>query len=373
LKVYAQSGEQTTPGGDELAQKYGIDAFPTFLVCSASGETFYREEGVPLSREDFSSGDVSTPEAIREALLRGFERQMESAKKAQAELPQFRKKFAQGERSLSFLRDYLRLASQLHLSTEVDTVFAAYTRAAGSVRKAWGEEPELLGVLGTLASMKPRYQAYAWEILDSLTAAIPDTSQLLALYEEVSSYEMATLSQKVGKNPSALADTLEALLRRSEKSFPALAHQLTPQIATLLLPLSQKDPRITERAFRLALQAGASLISIPGGHHSSEESKSAQTHISYQLNSLAWACYESMTDPDKLWVAVGWARYALTLNPESWQIWDTLGALYLKLKRKRDALMALDKAVTLAQKQGTPEREYQGTVELRREAAALPD
>jgi Flp pilus assembly protein TadD len=70
-------------------------------------------------------------------------------------------------------------------------------------------------------------------------------------------------------------------------------------------------------------------------------------------------------------MAVYWAKEALSYNPDDWQIWDTLGALYYKLKRKKEAVETLAKAIALAQAKNLPEESYQETQELLQKAQAL--
>lgn len=47
LKVYISSGTHTTPGAEELVQKYGVKAVPTFLYMTPDGNLLHQEEGVP--------------------------------------------------------------------------------------------------------------------------------------------------------------------------------------------------------------------------------------------------------------------------------------------------------------------------------------
>jgi Flp pilus assembly protein TadD len=70
-------------------------------------------------------------------------------------------------------------------------------------------------------------------------------------------------------------------------------------------------------------------------------------------------------------MAVYWAKEALSYNPDDWHIWDTLGALYYKLKRKKEAVETLAKAIALAQAKNLPEESYQDTQELLQKAQAL--
>lgn len=45
--MYANSDEESTPGVQELVERYKVESFPTFLYLSPEGEILHRVEGVP--------------------------------------------------------------------------------------------------------------------------------------------------------------------------------------------------------------------------------------------------------------------------------------------------------------------------------------
>jgi Flp pilus assembly protein TadD len=72
-------------------------------------------------------------------------------------------------------------------------------------------------------------------------------------------------------------------------------------------------------------------------------------------------------------MAVGWVKYALSLTPEDWSLWETLGALYFKLGRKAEAQAALEKALLIAQQEGVEHEAYADTEALLEQVKAMPD
>jgi tetratricopeptide (TPR) repeat protein len=86
---------------------------------------------------------------------------------------------------------------------------------------------------------------------------------------------------------------------------------------------------------------------------------------------MAWHIYEHLNDPVALWAAIAWTKDALSNKPDAWYIWDTLGALFYKLKRKKEAITALSKAIEIAKSQKIPEEQYQETQKLLQKAQEL--
>ncbi|MCS7297182.1 MAG: thioredoxin family protein [Bacteroidia bacterium] len=348
LKVYAASGEESTPGGDSLAEIYAVQGFPTFLCVEPSGEAFYRQVGLPSAEE---------------GLVENFISSLESAKKARKELPEFRRRFQKGERSLEFLRSYLRQLVELEQKAEGEKVLEAYLKAAGSVRVAWLGEPGFVIYLSSIGLWSERQKEYALSIADTLRAELPPD-----LYEEV--YEGILLADFTKRTKglnrwTKLIETGEQFIRAHRQRFPFVERLVMEMLWKS--GLKSSNPEVRQQAASLALQAIA--LDWPLEMPDAEERAS----LAQVYNSLAWNFYEQIEDPEKLWVAVILAKQALTFEPTAWYIWDTLGALYYKLKRKGEALAALDKAIELARKEGVNEAEYAGTIELQQKAHQLPE
>ncbi|GIV22394.1 MAG: hypothetical protein KatS3mg025_0053 [Bacteroidia bacterium] len=350
LHVYVQSGEEDTPGADTLAKRIGVAAYPTFVCMEANGSVFYRQEGI--------SSEVvrGTPDdAVKE-----FLQQLSSAKEARTTLPQLRARFQKGDRSLPFLREYLTLLIKVKQKTEMDTVFSAYLRAAGSTRAAWLPEPGFFLNLLYLVMSFPEYTTYVMSIADTLRQEL-DSASFLSLYQAVVAVDFEEKQAKI-KDWKALVETTEVYIRRHRERFPFVEKLILQHVAEW--GIGSKDPETREQAAALMIRAVAVNwpLEIPGAEERED--------FAQKLNEAAWRFYEKVESPDKLWTAISWAKMAVALHPSAWEIWDTLGALYYKLKQKRHAIEALSKAIELAQKQG---EEAEETKALLEKAKALSD
>ncbi|MFM9948507.1 MAG: thioredoxin family protein [Saprospiraceae bacterium] len=76
-----------------------------------------------------------------------------------------------------------------------------------------------------------------------------------------------------------------------------------------------------------------------------------------QLNNVAWAFYESVTDKAMLKKAIGWAKASVKLDAQYFNS-DTLAALYYKIGDKKKAKKAALAAIEIAKKNG---EDYSGS------------
>jgi len=78
------------------------------------------------------------------------------------------------------------------------------------------------------------------------------------------------------------------------------------------------------------------------------------------LNNMAWTFYESVEDEAMLEEALAWAQKSVDLSKQYYNM-DTLAALYYKLGKKKKARKAAEEAIEIAKAQG---EDYSGTSEL---------
>ncbi|MEN3041661.1 MAG: thioredoxin family protein [Bacteroidia bacterium] len=354
LKIYASSGDESTPGGDSLAKVYSIRAFPTFLYVEPSGQTFYRHIGIPY---DPTQSDTT--------LIEPFLKKIELAKKARKELPEMHRRFEKGQRSPEFLRAYLAKLVEIDLPAEGGKVFEAYLKAVPSARLAWLGEPGYVKILPEIALWDDRYKSYALSIAETLRSELPK-ELYKDLYHDILISELKKRLKGI-KSWSQTVDTTEKFIREYRDRFDFVEELALEMVWKGGIHSPQANAEIREQAASLGIKAAALgyPIEIP------EAEKREQLAEAY--NSLAWTFYEHVEDPDKLWTAVILTKQALAFKPDAWHIWDTLGALYYKLKRKQEAIQALSKAIEIAQKEGRDASEYEETTELLKKARELSD
>ncbi len=364
LKVYDASGEANTPKGEELASKYGVRAYPTFLFLYPNGEVFYRAEGAPMGKDgDDPQVRQEWHERIQKALL------------YKEELPSLRQKFAKGDRTPELVRHYFQWALRCGDSATLGKAWEAYLTVFPSPRLAWLYEPQAYQHLREAALRLPAAETYALNIADTLRKDLPYKTwkEIYKPLIEKRLFQYAQRESFVTKpqGPSSpvlhVAKNTVAYARTLQERFP-FAEAMALEMFTEMLYNSRDTAHSAAHraaAFNYALQYVATVKSIE------PPDPDERSEIANSLNSIAWSVYEHADEPAALWAAVSWTKDALSYEPDAWHIWDTLGALYYKLKRKKEAIEALSKAISLAKVQNASKDEYQPTQELLEKAQAL--
>lgn len=355
LKVYAASGPQSTPGADSLAKKYRVNGFPTFLYVNPDGELFYRHIGIM---------DDTTDEAKAR-----WKALIETALSYREALPTLRKRFQKGDRTPDLVRRYFVWAVACADSETLAPIWQAYLQAFPSIRQAWLYEPRAYEQLFEVASRFEPASAYAFAIADTLKAYLPEGEWLRAYRDlvqvDITSEQMTLLRQGAGeKDLIALSETLLTWARRHPMPF---AEEMALEVLAEQLLRPQRTPPEQEAGFRYAVRYHALSKGIE------PLSEALRADWANNLNSLAWNACLTYSAPDSLWVAVAWVKDALSYEPDAWYIWDTLGALYYRLGRKKEAIQALTKAISLAKAKGLASSEYEDTETLLQKAQTLSD
>lgn len=364
LKVYDASGEANTPKGEELASKYGVRAYPTFLFLYPNGEVFYRAEGAPMGKDgDDPQVRQEWHERIQKALL------------YKEELPSLRQKFAKGDRTPELVRHYFQWALRCGDSATLGKAWEAYLTVFPSPRLAWLYEPQAYQHLREAALRLPAAETYALNIADTLRKDLPYKTWK-EIYKPLIEKRLFRYAQRESfvtkpQGPSSpvlhVAKNTVAYARTLQERFP-FAEAMALEMFTEMLYNSRDTAHSAAHraaAFNYALQYVATVKSIE------PPDPDERSEIANSLNSIAWNVYEHADEPAALWAAVSWTKDALSYEPDAWHIWDTLGALYYKLKRKKEAIEALSKAISLAKVQNASKDEYQPTQELLEKAQAL--
>ncbi len=361
LKVYAGSGEQNTKGGEELAKKYQVRAYPTFLFLYPNGELFYRTEGTPMGK---SGEDPS----VREA----WQAIVKNALSYQADLPTLRQKFEKGDRSEPVVRRYFVWAVSCGDSATLHKTWEAYIRAFPSPRLAWLYEPRAYEHLRDAALKLPAAFSYAVDVVADTLRNLLSSKEWEAMYRTLlragllSRYQRILSQAKAQGLPEPHLIAAESTVVRAQELHARFPFAEKLALEMVIRPLFKaRTPQSHAQALLYATQYAALIKTI--GPPDPDE----RLDLADELNSLAWTIYEEVEEPQALWMAVYWAKEALSYNPDDWQIWDTLGALYYKLKRKKEAVETLAKAIALAQARNLPEESYQETQELLQKAQAL--
>lgn len=304
-KIDMEKGE-----GIDIAKKYDVKVFPTYLFIDGNGELVHRTVGYVPEKEFIQfAKDASDPSKRVAALKERFEK---------------------GEKDPEFLKNLVNLTA----FTETDyagKVFEKYITAKANTPLAADDMQMLFMILKN--SESPAYKIFKDKKAD-LLKFMPEKS-----YEATDkSLKINTVIKKAYNEESKTFD--ENKFIEGTKDF------LTKDEAVKYLSKIKAGKALKDKD--IATYEKLTL----------ETYKDYTNFNSNELNSIAWNFFENVTNKSSLETALKWAQESVKQSENSANT-DTLANLYNKLNDKANAKIWAEKAIELAKKNGEDASETQ--------------
>lgn len=310
-KIDMEKGE-----GIDLAKKYNVRAYPTYLFINGDGELIHRVTSYYDAPEFIEVGKDAVDPAKQMGALK--------------------KKFDAGDKDPEFLKSFIKVFSFADPDLAVK---AAATYFAG--KKAEPLTPEDFSILFSLTkdSNSPLYPVFV-NRKEEMVKVMPEDNynktlknlQLNALFNN--SYDKTTKILDEKKYVTEARKTM------SEAEVKPLLLKSKIRVASL-----NKDKDQYQKLSMEYYKDGTA----PG--FSSDE-----------LNSISWNFFENATDKTALEKALLWAKQSVKLK-EGYANTDTVANLYFKLGDKANTKIWATKAVELAKKEGEEFAETQALLD----------
>ncbi|SDJ17296.1 Thioredoxin-like domain-containing protein [Chryseobacterium jejuense] len=295
-KIDMEKGE-----GIELAKKYNVKAFPTYLFIDGNGEAIHRTLGY-VEEKDF----------IQFAM---------DANDPSKRLTSLKQQFEKGEKDPSFLKNLAELT--IYNDAEfAEKVLNRYFQ----VKPTMDAEDAQLLISGIQTTESPLYKIFQ-DKKTEIVKLFPDDR-----YEKFNqNFQMSTITKKAYNPDTKTWDDqyfiTEAQKFVSKENAEKLLKKLKASRA-----LKNKDIALFEKLTLEVYQ---------------DYSKAG----SNELNSAAWNFFENITNKTSLEKAVAWAQDSVK-KKESFANADTLANLYNKIGDKKNAKMWAEKSIELAKAEG---------------------
>lgn len=304
-KIDMEKGE-----GIDIAKKYDVKVFPTYLFIDGNGELVHRTVGYVPEKEFIQfAKDASDPSKRVAALKERFEK---------------------GEKDPEFLKNLVNLTA----FTEADyagKVFEQYITAKANTPLAADDMQMLFMTLKN--SESPAYKIFKEKKAD-----------LLKFMTE-KSYEATDKSLKIN-TVIKKAYNEESKTYDENKFIEGTKDFLTKDEAVKYLSKIKAGKALKDKD--IATYEKLTL----------ETYKDYTNFNSNELNSIAWNFFENVTNKSSLETALKWAQESVKQSENSANT-DTLANLYNKLKDKANAKIWAEKAIELAKKNGEDASETQ--------------
>lgn len=281
--------------GPKLAERYGVNVYPTLLFIDASGNMVHRAVGYHLPDQLLDLGKKALDPATQ---IGGLQQQYNG-----------------GDRSPDFLLRYLEALS------------AAYDPQAGPVANQYLATQQDLSTPANL-------QMIALYADDPMSAAF----RYMTTHREV-------FDQKFGK------EFVEARIQTVFDQYVMLHPRMEwSQMETLIRSVYPENSDEKASLFKMNWLKGKE--DVPGfleaaySHYMKYASDNAD-----ELNEIAWIFYKNTDDKNYLKQALKWAERSVSIY-ESYYNVDTVAALQAKLGQKKQAIKSAKRAIELAQQAG---------------------
>ncbi|SHF02164.1 thioredoxin family protein [Chryseobacterium takakiae] len=295
-KIDMEKGE-----GIELAKKYNVKAFPTYLFVDGNGEVVHRTLGY-VEENDFIqfAKDAGDPNKRLTAL---------------------KQKFENGEKDPEFLKNLAGL-----------TMYNDAEFAARVLDRYFSEKPEFdrddvqMLLSATQSTESPLYKTFVAKKAE-ITKILP-----------AERYEAFDKNIKVN---TAIRKAYNADTKKwNDNSFMAEAQKfLTKDEAERILKRAKASRALKDKDIDTYEKTTIELYKDPSASSSEE------------LNSIAWNFFENVTNKASLAKAVTWAQESVKKS-ENYANTDTLANLYNKIGDKKNARLWAEKSIELAKKSG---------------------
>ncbi len=307
VKMDMEKGE-----GIELAQRFKVMAYPTLLfIDPADGSIVHRTAGFHAVDEFIQLGKNALDPAKR---LRSMDN-----------------RYAKGDRDPEFLFNYTAVKA------------ASYDGSVGPIAEEY---------LKTQSDWKTERNLKF--IFDHVENADSEIFRFLCKNQSL-------FLKNVGKQ--AVSDKIEGIVGQSIEGKPDITIEEVNQIFKTAYPDGGEEFASRYRpTFYRNRGDRDNFAKSAIAHYKKYPSKNAE-----ELNTIAWDFFQFIDDEKSLKTAAKWAKKSTKIAP-SFYNFDTLAALNYKLKNKKPALKAAQKAIELARAAG---EDYTATQELLTKIQAL--
>ena len=297
-KIDMEKGE-----GPEIAKKYEVRAYPTYIFVNGDGELVHRSLGSMPAEKFIAVGEAASDP----------ERQFYSLKK----------KYEGGERGADFLKNFAFACESAQETALLPTVVEAYL----ATQKDWLQKDNMNFILKFGTSIQSPMFAFMVKNQDAFAKELDQKDFKAQIdYMAFMGVANATYNRMKGEFDFAKAKELGAKYLSQDMLDKSLSNMTLAQFQ-----MKNDMPNYLAHAIT---------------HFEKYPSENAQ-----ELNQVAWAFYETAEDKAQLQKALAWSLKSIELD-DIFAFNDTAAALYFKLGDKQNAKAYAEKAIKLAKASG---------------------
>lgn len=340
--------------GIEIAKKYGVRAFPTYLFLKSDGAIFSRASGYKEAKDFIAESKSALADMNDPKPIAVWEKEYIEQKNNPAFLLDYMNKRSKlGMSNATLFDEYLKLIPEEELTSDI--IVKIYIKDGQQMRVNSFAFENLLKnrnkYIGKLFGNLYIYLQAA--VLNTVhDAAKSKNEQLLAT--AIKAYE------QIPENPSLKQkdEIYMEYYQRTGETYNYLKHTTNfcnNYLMTMSIDSIDKKDQLFSQDLEKKISSGvfANLDSTSLAELKTYAAHAERTKIGASLNSVAWQVFNGISDKNALQDALRWSSHSLELSPKNVAWLDTYANLLYKLGRKEEAIAKEEEALHSAGKKYT--------------------
>jgi len=328
----AEKGE-----GIEVAKKYEVKAYPTYLFIKADGTLFFRSMGSMEAKAFLEVSNTALSEFKDPKTLSDWEKEYAARKNDPKFLSDYiDKRSKQGLSNATFFDDYLKLIPEEERTS--DNVVRLYKYTAETLKVNSFAYTNLKKNNDILAGKFSGFNLLYYGIENTVSEAAKSKNEQL-LTSAMSAYDQLPK----GVSPNSKDELYMQYFQRTRETDKYVKHASNFCNNHLM--------KMTDDSIAIKDKVGTQLLEkrISAGEFANlDSSRIAQIRaytahgekdrISMLLNEIAWTVFLKVSDKKALQDALNWSKRSRELSPDNSGYLDTYANLLYKLGRKEEAI-----------------------------------
>ena len=365
-QIDAEKGE-----GIDVAKKYAVNAYPTSLYVSASGDLIHRAIGYGGIKGMMDEADKAIDAAKDPNPLSVMDKQYESGKREPDFLASYLQKRAKvGMPNGEALEAYLKMVPEDQWSADknMDVITGNLTTANSkgfdflvnklpSIKMTSAGRNAMMGM--QKATQNDFKQAVEQKDESQLDQVIRRNEQMAGLFRP----QTDEMKQQAA---NGYRMRFYQATKNTDKYRPLAQAEATKLMTTPMDSVKAKDGKAYKQFQMQTANAPDSVKNSDNFKKYTEQMKTAETgQMAMKLNNLAWTYYQTMTDSKDLNQALTWSAKALEYDRKAGYL-DTYAHLLSKLGRKDEAIKMQQEAIAKTKAAGEDSAELEkGLAEMK--------
>ncbi|MDP4237839.1 MAG: thioredoxin family protein [Bacteroidota bacterium] len=356
-QIDAEKGE-----GIEIAKKYNVTSYPTYLFIAADGTLFSRSGGymeaekfIDISKNAFI--DLNDPKPLSE-----WEKEYPQKKNDPAFMSDYiDKRLRLGKSVTSLFDEYLALLPNDQRAS--DKIIQFYQRGSSNIKI---NSLAYKNLQDNAILFFPKLGGFVYTYLAS---AISNSFKLASeTKDEQLLQQVVAANERLPKTPqSKTKEELYMNYYKQTNDFAKYVNYATIYSNTSLMTISPDsvakiDKKALEQFELIKSQLVGKVDSTQLAQLKDYLTHASRNKYSEALNNIAWEFFEKVTDVKVLEDALYWSKRSLEIYPDNHMFIDTYANLLYKLGHKEEAITNETEAIRIAKDVKADSKVYEDTL-----------